>query len=541
VTDLGYLVDSAPSAQEDLLDFLRDSLGPMGLEDLLRDALALRRIRRAKLDPNAFIEYVAKDPNGRPFTQADFHRELQAFIPLPGENQHEWFGLICFPRNHGKSDQMVYRDIWELGTNPNLRLKIVSATDGTSIKILNAIKGNITSNERVREVFPDLKPGLPWGGTSVNVAGASTGEKEYSIEATSITSTAAGGRADFMHFDDVCDQENAISKPNLREKIAESFNQVWINLLCPGGRVPYLYTPWHQEDISSRLEANPIWNKIKRPAIREEKGERVALWPAMFPLETLDIRKKAIGDAAFTRNFMLRPIADEDIIFTDDVLCPSIMHHWAYGSKEYEDFIRPFQKVMGVDLGASMGAKSSYTVLFTLAIGPDNRLWIADIHRGRWHPHEVDGIILAKHRVYLHQLVIVEDNAYQSHIVGSLEQRMGASAMGIPVAPFTTTSGKKQSLQVGPRGMAVTMSHGGFGIPTGHLSPDLFDPASPGNVMTLSQDTIERDPILVWLKELVEWPTGSYSDTVMASWFSWWGSGYVGYGEALEEASASVA
>jgi hypothetical protein len=44
VTDLSYLVDSAPSAQEDLLDFLRDSLGPMGLEDLLRDALALRRI-----------------------------------------------------------------------------------------------------------------------------------------------------------------------------------------------------------------------------------------------------------------------------------------------------------------------------------------------------------------------------------------------------------------------------------------------------------------------------------------------------------------
>jgi hypothetical protein len=87
---------------------------------------------------------------------------------------------------------MVYRDIWELGTNPNLRLKIVSATDGTSIKILNAIKGNITSNERVREVFPDLKPATL--GEPQSTSRASTGEKSTQ-SSTSITSPQPG-RAD---------------------------------------------------------------------------------------------------------------------------------------------------------------------------------------------------------------------------------------------------------------------------------------------------------------------------------------------------------
>lgn len=264
------------------------------------------RIERAREHFPAFVEYAFWDERtGSPLQQQWFHDEWSASMDTSDRL------IIVAPRDHGKTTQVVARVIWELGRDPNLRVKIVCASDGKAMERLFEIVQQL-SNPRVREVFPNLRPAEEgeWSKHKIVVVRTAR-HRDASVEALGITSTATGGRADLLIADDVVDRRNALTMPALREQIKHAWKSDWTNLLEPAGRIWYICTLWHKADLSHELLTNPAFDKLVH-AVPEDFA---ALWPSKWSEAALRARHLEIGSVEFNRAFRnIASDAEEGIV-----------------------------------------------------------------------------------------------------------------------------------------------------------------------------------------------------------------------------------
>lgn len=435
-------------------------------------------------------------PEGEPWVQQPFHREWHALLPVRGPARV----LIGAPRESAKTTQLaISRVIWELGRNPNLRVKIITATDDLAGDIVASIADQIARNPRVREVFPKLKPasaGLwPKPGARANrlVVVRTSQDKDPSVSGHGILSTGTGGRADLIVLDDVVDYRNAVASPTLRGRVAESALEVWINLLGPTGRAIYIATVWHEDDLTMQLKENPEWTVWWKPARDEETGK--LLWADRWGEEELASRQREIGPRAFARQYLLQPLSDEERTFPEEVLaacrdetrCPGkieVPAKWACYS--------------GVDLASSLGQKASYTVMFTAAVDPaTKRRYPVEIVRKRQHFPDTIRMIQAQWEKWRPQLIYVESNAYQAAVVEELSR----TNRSIPVRAYTTGR-EKMSPDIGIPSLSAAMANGAWLIPAGGS-------AHPARC---------ECGWCAWARELSLHPGGEHTDCVMAMW-----------------------
>lgn len=203
------------------------------------------QIEAARRDPRAFNEYAFG------LRQEKFQDEWQYAF------DNEKRVVVVAPRAHGKSTQVIGRIIWSLGKNPNLRLKLICASDGKASERIQEIREHIEKNARVREVFPGLVPndGLDWTKRKITLK-RSIISKDVSLEALGVGSSATGGRADGLIFDDACDERNTLRLPELRGQVKRTFYSVYVPMLEPSGFIWYICTLWHAADLSHELLAN---------------------------------------------------------------------------------------------------------------------------------------------------------------------------------------------------------------------------------------------------------------------------------------------
>src|SRR5437016_3196710 len=107
---------------------------------------AHRPLARARDEVNTFADFCFRDAGGRHLRQALLHRELQDFL---SNHRH---ALVELPRDHGKSVQICLRILWELGRNPNLRVKIVCASDALAAERSRFLRDAIRDNGWIRQV-----------------------------------------------------------------------------------------------------------------------------------------------------------------------------------------------------------------------------------------------------------------------------------------------------------------------------------------------------------------------------------------------------
>lgn len=259
------------------------------------ETMRARQVALARRSSSAFMEYCFVDEaNGEPYEQQWFHDAWHA-----AWDRYQRVMVIA-PRDHAKTSNVVGRVIWELGKNPNLRTKVVCASDGRAKERLFEIDQHLTDNQRVTEVFPHLKPDptAPWNAHKL-VIQRKARHRDASVEALGITSTATGGRADLLIADDVVDRRNALSFPALREQIKQAWKADWTNLLEPDSRVWYICTLWHPGDLSHELMDNKAYH-VLRYDIDEGFG---AIWPDKWSESALRIRYDEIQSIEFNRAF----------------------------------------------------------------------------------------------------------------------------------------------------------------------------------------------------------------------------------------------
>jgi predicted phage terminase large subunit-like protein len=262
--------------------------------------LAQRKKLTALRSADAFIEFCFTDPLGRALRQATVHRELQAFLSAQRK------ALIELPRDHGKSVQVCGRIIWELGHNPALRVKLVCATEALAVERSRYLREALADNPRVRLIFPDLRPARPWTASAFTVARPAN-VIGPSVAAFGIGAGSTGARADLLVCDDIVDVRSLHSRAS-RERVADYFHNNLMNLLEPDGRFWGLFTPWHPDDLNSRLKKNPAFAHFRR-AIGADLS---SVWPEKWSPQRLAERLAEIGAASFARGYRLVPIDESE-------------------------------------------------------------------------------------------------------------------------------------------------------------------------------------------------------------------------------------
>lgn len=238
-------------------------------------------------------------------------------------------------RGLGKSFVTMAYVVWRLHRNPNLRIKVISATAAKA-------EDNARFAYNLIHQVPwlaHLKPpaGAKNSVTSFEVGGADI-DQSPSLASVSITGTITGGRADLILADDIESTKNATTV-TAREKLLDLVKE-FAALLKPDrdladgtfqqSQIIYLGTPQSQQSIYNQLHdrgyefriwpavvpneeemkgyINPKGINCLAPIVQkmvDEKKVGQAVDPQRFDLDDLYGRKLEYGKAGFQLQFML--------------------------------------------------------------------------------------------------------------------------------------------------------------------------------------------------------------------------------------------
>ena len=321
--------------------------------------------------PNVFIEYVLR------VEQADVHERFQQL-----QTDHD----DCYAELHrglGKTTQNIARKCWDIGHDVNRRIKIVQATVDEAAKSVGLAK-KIIESDRYREVFPNIHPDTDaWGATALRVK-RDTLYRDPTLEACGIFGHA-GGRCDELDFDDVCDLENAVRKPSLRQQVKEAYENTWLPMLTGDRkRVVRVGTPWHVDDITKgwRTECGDLGTLLRMPVVKYVSG-----FPAAFPPDVCRWWRKKLGPLGYARAFELKPLSGDVVVFPEEWLqaalyVPSDVPAWR---KENCDVVGAVDWAYTVKKMAPSAGKADpdYSVMLIGRRTLDGHIYVDDMIRAR--------------------------------------------------------------------------------------------------------------------------------------------------------------
>lgn len=171
-------------------------------------------------------------------------------IEAPGDRK-----LLLLPRGHQKST--IFSVAWviqQILKDPNIRVKIISATWPLAKDLLHQTK-SILEQSALPEIFgPFLEPKCRWTTDNIDVAQRTRWLKDPTISTGGIDTGKTGGHCDLMIFDDIVTPEN-VTTPEQVRKIVDGY-QACLPLLDPGGRILIIGTRYVMSDIYGYIIEN---------------------------------------------------------------------------------------------------------------------------------------------------------------------------------------------------------------------------------------------------------------------------------------------
>lgn len=133
-----------------------------------------------------------------------------------------------------------------IAQNPNILCKIVHVSETEAVKRCRAIRDYITKDDDLHRIAPHLMPTAIWGSQRFIVK-RSAMSKDGTVEAYGVLSTAIGGRANLLVFDDPQDLKTAVHEPSTRQKIEDTFKNIWLTRIIPqDSEVLVMMNKWHE-------------------------------------------------------------------------------------------------------------------------------------------------------------------------------------------------------------------------------------------------------------------------------------------------------
>jgi hypothetical protein len=455
----------------------------------------------AREDPAAFCSYALRnEENGSRIFNSPMHYRWHRL--LSRYDRVVIWGHV----ESAKTQQIsVGRSIWELGHNPNLRVVVVSNTDGMAGKISSQVAKYIIQSADVRAVFPKLvpDPSSSWTGHWFTVQ-RETLAKDPSFQTCGIHGNVLGSRIDLLILDDALDYESTRTDA-MRADSIKWFKSTLEGRLTADSRVWVLGMVWHPDDLMHLLSSNPLYHSMRSPVIDEE-GK--STFPTQWPLERIEKKRVELGPLEFDRQMLCRYIADTESRFKAEwiELCKERGDgkNLCYALMQVPDGYRTFT---GVDLAVQERDGSAETVLFTIVVHPDDSREVLDITAGKFHGPEIVDLIIDVQRRY-QSLVVVENNAAQDFII-----QFTKNQASIPIEPYTTTA-RAHHPEYGVESIGAEMAAGKWIIPSRRTELENGD-----------QTLICHPEVQRWINELIYYdPRAHTGDRLMASFFAREGS-----------------
>ena len=502
---------------------------------LLQEYQALRKEkdkRRGALDCVSMCEKILKDESGKQIVFHAIHRSWHNHAAYCWErNIHP---LILAPWGHGKTVGMVVGGcLYDLGENPSHRIKIVCNSDENAKARVKSVSRYIEHDEDFKKLYPNCVPDKnneAWTSHEIFVRRERRVRSiDPSLQAKGIFSTGIGGRADLLIFDDPVDRRNSIDFPEMRRRLPEVYFDTWMSRLEPGGRIVYIATIWHIEDLTHLLMGESGYCTLKQSvsddfthiktelinfpddehplfeAYERKKDPRTAstyvvlpLWKEKWSKEELIKRcgTTPTSQRSFERGFRQKPFTSTELMF------PSVENCIKYGIhvKDIYTGTKDWGTFVGVDLS---GKKRPGNVLFTLGYNwRTGKKVPLDIRYGKWTSPEVARQLSLVNRDYEPIMIVVENNGIQESIIQWIQMYGSEYIYWDRVVPYTTLGEIKRS-EVGLPSLEVEFSNHSW---------DIYYESKHGLECRCGQ--------CLWIEEMRTYPFGKSEDAIMANWFA---------------------
>lgn len=253
---------------------MSDAFAARKLLRLQAEAAFQQRIRRARGNLAAFIELVAKDENGGSIELDYLHRAWLVHVNYAW--QRGMHAMIMAPFNSGKTSTLACPlAAFLIGQNPQIRIKMVCASDDMAKLRVASIKSLIESYE-YRRVFPDIHPGKKWDVHDAFVEREGHAS-DPTVQARGVLTEGIGGRADILILDDICTQKNS-EKQAGRQAVRKMARGTWLSRLDgPEARAMAFATAWAADDFTNDLKNDPKWctlvQRIQMPDMEHYEQE----------------------------------------------------------------------------------------------------------------------------------------------------------------------------------------------------------------------------------------------------------------------------
>jgi predicted phage terminase large subunit-like protein len=347
--------------------------------------------------------------------------------------------LVNIPPQHGKSQLISrYLPAWYLGTYPDARVLLASYEADFaaqhSAQARSILRNWGSGLFRVR-LSDESRAAYRW-----DLAGSDGG-----MFAAGVGGAFTGRGADLFVIDDPVKNAEEAQSITQRNKQWEWFLSVVETRLASSAKMILIQTRWHRDDLAGRVLAEIHsgvrrgWRALVMPAIAEgdsgadptQREPGTALWPARFPLEWLEEKRKRwdsdearLGPYWFDALYQQRPAPKGGGI---------LKREWfQYGRELPEEKDKPARYELEgnglypvkqcwcfqtVDLAVSLKEAADYTVICTWAVGPRKELILIDRARGHWGSPEQKRQLKEQYLRHRPAFVSVESVAYQLALV----------------------------------------------------------------------------------------------------------------------------
>jgi predicted phage terminase large subunit-like protein len=179
--------------------------------------------------------------------------------------------------------------LWRILKDRNIRALIVTINQDKANSMMTFIQENITKNEKLRNLFGDLK-GSMWSRDQIRVKydGKGVPHNEPTLKVLGVGSRVISAHYDLIVLDDITDEENSKTEHRRRE-LEEWYNGPLVGTFMRDIQVINIGTRWNEDDIHSYLMNKAGYKTIKYQALMNEeeykkgKEEAKVLWPDMKP------------------------------------------------------------------------------------------------------------------------------------------------------------------------------------------------------------------------------------------------------------------
>ncbi len=468
---------------------MNEQLEPFDKKFLLYKALKEKTLRRCREDSSAFVDYIFG------YTSSPFHKKWHKYI-REGNS-----GLILAFRGSGKTEQItIGNSLWEIGNDPDIRIKIVTETDDLAEKILSKISETILFNERYKEVFPNVikSDTNSWNKHELTVK-RDKAQKDPTIESCSILSASTGKRADLIHYDDVVGMKNSLINPGMREIVKEAFRSNWqkvLDIYNPKTRWVMTATPWHINDLVSELSHNKAINKAEETWVGPNFESP---WPEILSSEIFKRSLASDGLRAYNRAYRGIAISDEETWINPQAIKNCIDRNL----KPYDVIINKENIFFtGVDLGHREGENACPSVIFTVARTPSGKRIPVNIKILRNSSVlEISKAIINTYNEFNPSLIMVENNGAQKYLTDIM---LSLGPKGIPIEGHFTGV-QKLDPNTGVPSLLAEIETGQWVLAMG----------AGGD----HEENICECTLCVWINEVKNYPLAKI-DTVMSCWLA---------------------